>query len=182
MSCPSMMSYSMRSKYYRFYAIMSWTHVSGTVEQRNTPEVFAFTSVFVIVLWDIQTFEFRSVFWKIFLSVFWIIKVVLHHKDYFWEYFYCHHKKCHVAGTSLLPNGFSTSPTWSELLTARTTASGRREALRARDSNRLVMMTMMLMRMIKWQKGGIASKGLEQVKVDIDDDGDDNDKDDDGAE
>ena len=35
-----------------------------------------------------------------------------------------------------------------------------------------------------WQKGGIASKGLEQVKVDIDDDGDDNDKegDDDGAQ
>ena len=33
-----------------------------------------------------------------------------------------------------------------------------------------------------WQKGGIASKGLEQVEVDIEDDGDDNDKEGDGAE
>ena len=77
----------MRSKYYRYYAnsntIMSWTHVSGTVEQRNTSEVSAFNSVFAIVLWDIHTFVFWSVFWEIFLSVFWIIKAVLNHKDNF---------------------------------------------------------------------------------------------------
>ena len=110
----------MRSKYYRYNAIMSWTHVSGTVEQRNTSKVFAFTSVFEICPGIFICI--RICIWKIFE-----LRVYPSILD---------HKKCHISGTSPLPNGFSTSPTWSELLTARTTASGRRGGLRARDLNR----------------------------------------------
>ena len=135
------------------------------------------------VLCDIHTIEFRSVSWKIFLSVFWIIKVVLHHKDYF--------ENISVGISNHKPHlrDFPTSE-WllhfSDVIGASHSADYRVWQKGGIASKGLEQVEVDIDNNDndKMVEGGISSKGLEEVKFEIDDDGDDNDKegDDDGAQ